>query len=130
MQLVEKCTWSTLTSRKVQLSKSTRRKICRLMVDAVNLTLHFFIMPFVILFQLYRRMKNLEGVDSNLIIIDIVSPSTVKRIINVYRSFNPQNNVNARMKFKYQLNLIKNLIWLNNSFSTYKIKCKKLFLSF
>ena len=57
---------------------------------------------------LYRRMKNLEGVDSNLIIIDIVSPSTVKRIINVYRSFNPQNNVNARMKFKYQLNLIKN----------------------
>ena len=36
----------------------------------------------------YRRMKNLEGTDSNLIIVDIVSSSTVKRIINVYRTFN------------------------------------------
>ena len=56
---------------------------------------------------LYRRMKQLEGVDSNLIIIDIESTVSVKRIINVYRSFNPQNNVNARIKFKYQLDLIK-----------------------
>ena len=56
---------------------------------------------------LYRRMKQLEGVDSNLIIIAIESTGSVKRIINVYRSFNPQNNVNARIKFKYQLDLIK-----------------------
>ena len=31
---------------------------------------------------LYRRMKQLEGVDSNLIIIDIESTVSVKRIIN------------------------------------------------
>ena len=52
-------------------------------------------------------MKPLEVVNSNLIIIDIENTSSVKRIINVYMSFNPQNNVNARKKFKYQLNLTK-----------------------
>ena len=55
----------------------------------------------------YRRMKNLESMNSNLIIVDIVSSSTVKRIINVYRSLNPQDDVNARTKFKHQLDLIK-----------------------
>ena len=35
----------------------------------------------------YRRCDNLEGIDSNLIIIDILGSSTT-RIINVYRSFN------------------------------------------
>ena len=54
-----------------------------------------------------RRMRQLEGIDSNLIVIDIVNSRSVKRIINVYRSFNPQGNVNARMKFKCQLELIK-----------------------
>ena len=29
------------------------------------------------------------------------------RIINIYRSFNPQNNVSPRDKFKYQIQLIK-----------------------
>ena len=51
-------------------------------------------------------MSNLEGVDSHIVIIDILNCS-IKRIINVYRSFNPQNNVNAREKFKYQLEIIK-----------------------
>ena len=32
----------------------------------------------------YRRCDNLEGIDSNLIIIDILGNSTT-RIINVYR---------------------------------------------
>ena len=44
----------------------------------------------------YKRMSHLEGVDSHILVIDLVSPGAIKRIINVYRSFNPQNNVNAR----------------------------------
>ena len=54
----------------------------------------------------YRRCDNLEGIDSNLIIIDILGSSTT-RIINVYRSFNPQNGISQREKFKYQLSIIK-----------------------
>ena len=56
----------------------------------------------------YRRMLNLEGINSHIVIIDTEGIKNVKRIINVYRSFNPQNNVNAREKFIYQLGLIKN----------------------
>ena len=52
-------------------------------------------------------MIHLEGVDSHIVIIDI-SNCAIKRIIIVYRSFNPQNNVNARTKFKYQLEVKKN----------------------
>ena len=52
-------------------------------------------------------MYNLEGTNSHIVIIDLEGPITVKRIINVYRSFNPQNNVSARDKFKYQLEIIK-----------------------
>ena len=55
----------------------------------------------------YTRMFQLEGVDSHIIVIDVPN-CAVRRIINVYRSFNPQNNVNARTKFKYQLEIIKN----------------------
>ena len=55
----------------------------------------------------YTRMTQLEGVDSHIVIIDI-SNCAIKRVINVYRGFNPQNNVNARTKFKYQLEVIKN----------------------
>ena len=55
----------------------------------------------------YTRMSHLEGVDSHIVIIDI-SNCAIKRIINVYRSFNPQNNVNERTKLKYQLELIRN----------------------
>ena len=54
----------------------------------------------------YTRKLTLEGVDSNLIIIDIEG-SNPTRIINVYRSFNPQNVQSQREKFKYQLYLIK-----------------------
>ena len=64
----------------------------------------------------YIRRKDLEGVDSNLIIIDLVG-SVQKRIINVYRSFSPQHNITQRDKFK-----------LNLPFGSYKVKCKKLFL--
>ena len=56
----------------------------------------------------YSRMRHLEGINSHIVVIDISGSNSVKRIINVYRSFNPQNNVNARTKFLYQLEIIKN----------------------
>ena len=54
----------------------------------------------------YTRKFELEGINSNLMVID-VDDGTKLRIINIYRSFTPQENVGQREKFKYQLNLIK-----------------------
>ena len=54
----------------------------------------------------YKRVTSLEGEDSNVIIVDIDGKNPT-RIINVYRSFNPQNGESQREKFKYQLSLIK-----------------------
>ena len=54
----------------------------------------------------YQRRKELEGEDSNLVIIDILGDVN-RRLINLYRSFSPQNNVSQRAKFGYQLDLIK-----------------------
>ena len=65
-------------------------------------------LPILSLSIAYLQLYQLEGVDSHLFIIDIEGSSAIKRIIKVYRSFNPQNNINARLKFKYQLELIKN----------------------
>ena len=61
----------------------------------------------------YTRMYHLEGVDSHIVIIDLEVTGSINRVINVYRSFNPQNNVNARTKFRYQLGLIKSA-WTQN----------------
>ena len=41
----------------------------------------------------YKRKSELEGIDSNLLIVDIYTKKGPKRLINIYRSFNPQNNV-------------------------------------
>ena len=60
----------------------------------------------------YVRRQDLEGTNSNMIIMDIKLNKTL-RIINMYRSFNPQNNVNPREKFIYQLDLIKNAMTQN-----------------
>ena len=57
----------------------------------------------------YTRRKDLEGTDNNMIIIDIKGKKPV-RIINIYRSFNPQNGISQRTKFQLQLNLISNAI--------------------
>ena len=56
----------------------------------------------------YKRNVKLERKDSHLVIIDIEGNSEIKRVINIYRCFNPVGNVSPRDKFKYQLNLIKN----------------------
>ena len=48
-------------------------------------------------------------------------------MINLYRSFKPQNNVNAREKFKYQLLLIKNEMTVNTLiFGDFNLDYKKL----
>ena len=54
----------------------------------------------------YTRRLELEGKNSNLMIIDI-DDGTNLRVINIYRSFTPQDNIGQREKFKYQLNLMK-----------------------
>ena len=56
----------------------------------------------------YERKINLEGNDSHLIIIDCENGlKNKKRIINIYRSFNPANET-AKDLFERQLRLIKN----------------------
>ena len=53
----------------------------------------------------YVRKIELEGEDSNLIIIDLMGSSQCW-IINIYRSFSPQHGVSQRDKFNTQLDLI------------------------
>ena len=65
------------------------------------------------------------------------------RLINVYRSFYPQDGESQHDKFRYQTELIKKAIvrrtiiningkitldWLNSSFDSFKVKCNKLLL--
>ncbi len=53
----------------------------------------------------YIRRQDLEGLNSHLIILDIMGPASI-RIINIYRCFKPQNNISAMDLFKYQMDLI------------------------
>ena len=46
----------------------------------------------------YVRRYDLEGLDSNLIIIDLEGTLNI-RLVNVYRSFAPQNGILQREKF-------------------------------
>ena len=56
----------------------------------------------------YERCDTLEGVNTHLIIIDVLNgDKTRKRLINIYRSFNP-NGETAKDLFIRQLTLIKN----------------------
>ena len=60
----------------------------------------------------YVRRSDLERVDCHVIIID-VGPNPCLRVINMYRSFNPPNNQDARTFFFNQLQLIKHAITRN-----------------
>ena len=60
-------------------------------------------------------MSHLRGINSHIVIIDLVKSCAIKRIINLYRSFNPQNNVSARTKFTYQLNISIGELKLKNT---------------
>ena len=60
----------------------------------------------------YNRKSDLEGINSNMVILDIEANRPL-RLINIYRSFNPQNNVNQKDKFVYQLTLIRSAMTAN-----------------
>ena len=53
----------------------------------------------------YHRKSDLEGPDSHLVIIDIDDGIKLRRIINIYRSFNPINE-SAKDLFGRQLDQI------------------------
>ena len=55
---------------------------------------------------------DLEGTNCHLEIIDLFGKTDL-RIITIYRTFKPQENVTAREKFGMQLNLIKLLCTKN-----------------
>ena len=57
----------------------------------------------------YIRRGDLEGTDSNLIIIDLKG-SMKLRLINIYRSHSLQHGVSQRDKFNQQLSLIDNAV--------------------
>ena len=67
----------------------------------------------------YIRRGDLEGTNSNLIIIDLKG-SMKLRLINIYRSHSPQHGVSQRDKFNQQLWLIDIILWNN-----FLIKIKK-----
>jgi hypothetical protein len=54
----------------------------------------------------YVRTTNFKGAHINLMIIDILQGAST-RIININRSFPPQDNEGQREKFQYQVELIK-----------------------
>ena len=54
----------------------------------------------------YIRRRDLEGINNHLIVIDVRSSKSF-RLINVYRPFNPRNNVHPRVFFENQLKIIK-----------------------
>ena len=55
----------------------------------------------------YERCTELEGVNKHLVIVDVLNgKKPKKRIINIYRSFNPQGT-SQREHFSCQLDLIK-----------------------
>ena len=61
----------------------------------------------------YERQKTLKKEDRGIIIIDLNGPEKY-RIINVYRSFNPQNNETPLNFFVTQLDIISNAIRSSN----------------
>ena len=56
----------------------------------------------------YVHRSDLEGLNSNIIIINLVESKL--RVINIYRSFAPQGGESQQTKFKYQLTIVKNAI--------------------
>ena len=56
---------------------------------------------------------NLEEVDSNIMVLSVSNCLEDVRIINIRRSFNPQNNVTPRDKFKYQIQVMKEAMTSN-----------------
>ena len=66
----------------------------------------------------YKRQYELEGVNAHLVIIDITDKKSTFRLINIYRSFNPQGEQTAAGLFINQLDLISVLFLLVSVQST------------
>ena len=58
----------------------------------------------------YVRRDDLEGVDSNLVIIEAKTNAQIYLIINLYRSFSMQGDVTPEVRFVTQINTIKSAI--------------------
>ena len=52
------------------------------------------------------RRQYLEGVNSNVIIIDVIGLTNL-RVINVYRTFATQAGDTQQSKFKYHLSIVR-----------------------
>ena len=63
----------------------------------------------------YRRRNDLEGSNNHIIIIDLIGGQDL-RIMTIYRTFKPFENMTAREKFEIQLNLVKNAMSKNTIF--------------
>ena len=72
----------------------------------------------------YQRKQELEGKNAHLVIVEL---SNGKKVINIYRSFNPVG-LSAGESFKVQLELIKKA-WSKNSFvmGDFNLDYNKLF---
>ena len=57
----------------------------------------------------YVRRTDLEGTNSNVIVIDVIGSAKL-RIINVYRTFATNAGESQQTKFKYQLEIIRKAV--------------------
>ena len=55
----------------------------------------------------YERREDLEGINSHIIVIDILGNKHY-RIISIYRTFRPPINLSVTDFFKYQISVVKN----------------------
>ena len=53
-----------------------------------------------------RLDSNFEGTNSNIMIVDLLNKKQT-RLINIYRSFRPQENLTPREKFAHQLEIVR-----------------------
>ena len=60
----------------------------------------------------YIRRHDLERKNNHLVIIDLVGSANT-RIITLYRTFRPQDNMNPNEKFESQLEIVKNAFTKN-----------------
>ena len=60
----------------------------------------------------YERQRHLEEPNNHIVIIDLKCKKEY-RIINIYRSFSPNNNITPTERFKNQLKIIKNAMNAN-----------------
>ena len=84
----------TLRDYKIELEDNQRKKRTGILIhNRIN----------------YERKRNLEDINTNLVIIDI-NGAIEYRVVNVYRSFAPERNATPTDNFINQLRIINNAI--------------------